>query len=507
MSNKFLATVLFLLLLQCKADALIQLPALISDHMVLQQNSNITLWGTAEAGEKIRIDPSWTKKRYKTTAATDGTWRVEIATGKAGGPYFIKFSGYNAITVEDVYLGEVWLASGQSNMEFHMEKAEGWRTGVLNYQQEMARANFPGIRMIDVPNTVADSPRNDFAGKWEVCSPATVGNFSAVAFYFALTVNAKTGFPVGIINATWGGTPAESWTRKEVLESSSAFASILKRYNNALAEYPEKYEAYKKNLAAWKANTDPNKKGAPKEPMGPKHNKSPYKLYNGMIAPLLPYKLKGVIWYQGESNVEHAWQYRKLFPALIANWRTDFRDKELPFYFVQIAPHKGQNPVIREAQFYTWNTVPHTGMVVTTDVGDANDIHPRNKKPVGERLARYALHNQYGYKDVCVSGPAYTGYETKGHFVWLDFKYDGGIKVSGIGSQGFVVAGADRRFYPADIAFEGNRIKVWSDKVPHPVAVRYGWSNVPQASLFNACDLPASPFRTDDWPVETQGID
>jgi sialate O-acetylesterase len=387
-------------------------------------------------------------------------------------------------------------------MEFFMDKGEGWRTGVINYKEEIAKANYPEVRMIEVPNTVADTPRDHFDGRWEVCSPATAGNFSAVAYYFAIKVQQETGFPIGIINATWGGTPAESWTRKAVLEKD--FKPILDRYQKACDDYPEAFEKFRTKLDQWKADTSTKKKGAPKEPIGPKHNKSPYKLYNGMIAPLLPYKLKGVIWYQGESNATYAWQYRTLFPAMIEDWRLQFHNKELPFYFVQIAPHNGQNPVIREAQLYTFEHVPHTGMVVTTDVGDAKDIHPRDKKTVGERLARWALQNNYGSKKTETSGPLYQTMKIVDRHIVLSFDHAEGINFKNGMAKEFMIAGKDQKFTFAQAVIKGNTIEVWSDEIPEPVAVRFAWKNAPEPNLFNQSGLPASPFRTDNWPVETQ---
>ncbi|RYD95904.1 MAG: sialate O-acetylesterase, partial [Sphingobacteriales bacterium] len=287
------------------ARATVVLPALIADNMVLQQQQEVNLWGTAAPGEQVVVKASWLTKPQVTQAGAGGHWSVKIRTTKAGGPYRIQFSGSNSITVNNVLLGEVWLASGQSNMEFPMGKGEGWRTGVVDYATELAQANYPAIRMIDVPNVVADSPLSDFKGTWAVCTPDNAAQFSAVAYYFARKVQQETGAPIGMINATWGGTPAESWTRKEVLESS--FPTIMERYNKTLETYPERYAQYQQKMQAWKADTSAGRKGAPKEPVGPNHNKSPYKLYNAMIHPLLYYACKGVIWYQGESNAEYAW--------------------------------------------------------------------------------------------------------------------------------------------------------------------------------------------------------
>lgn len=488
-----------------QAIAAIKLPSLISDHMVLQQQSAVVLWGWASKGEWITVKASWLQKDIRTQANAEGSWQVTVKTIQAGGPYTISFRGSTAITVNNVLLGEVWLASGQSNMEFYMDKGEGWRTGVINYPEEIAQANYPGIRMIEVPNTVADTPRHDFEGSWKICTPADAGSFSAVAYYFARKVHQETGFPVGIINATWGGTPAESWTRKEVLQHD--FTSILTRYQKVCDEYPENYKKFQAKLETWKADTSRTKKGAPKEPIGPGHNKSPYKLYNGMIAPLLPFTFRGVIWYQGESNAERAWQYRSLFPAMIADWRQQFHHPAMPFYFVQIAPHKGQNPVIREAQLYALQQVSHTGMVVTTDVGDENDIHPRNKKTVGERLALWALHYDYGRKGLETSGPLYKSYKKTGTRIVVSFSHAQGLVLKGDTAAEWEIAGEDQQFKPAQARIKGTTVEVWSDLVKAPAAVRFAWKKAPAPNLFNKEGLPASPFRTDTWPVETQDKD
>jgi sialate O-acetylesterase len=363
------------------------------------------------------------------------------------------------------------------------------------------------IRLIDVANKVADEPQPDFKGQWDICTPKIIDSFSAVAYYFAREIHRKTGYPVGVINSSWGGTPAESWTKKEVLQGDKDLNEILLRYDQGLKEYPDASKSYREKLAAWKQDTSKKKGGAPKEPIGPGHNKSPYKLYNGMIAPLAPFTIKGVIWYQGESNAEYAWQYRKLFPAMIANWRSDFKNEKLPFYFVQISPHRSQNPVIREAQLYTLQTVPYTGMAVTTDNGDSTDIHPRNKKLVGERLSLWALHNEYGQKKLDYSGPLYQSMKVQGSNIRISFTETGSglLAKDGAALTEFTIAGEDQQFVPAQAVIEGNTIIVSAASVVKPVAVRFAWSNVPKPNLYNKAGLPASPFRTDHWTVPTQG--
>jgi len=487
------------------APAEIKLPAIIADNMVLQQNTTIKLWGWASAGEKISISASWNKSPVTATAGKEGKWMVSMKTTKAGGPYSIRFTASNTIDVNNVLLGEVWLASGQSNMEFFMAKTSGGYTGVLDYQEEIKAADYPLIRMIDVPNKVADEPQNDFTGKWKICSPQTADTFSAVAYYYARAIHKATGYPCGIINATWGGTPAESWTRKEILEKDSGLNIILERYKKQCGDYPAAFDKYKIELDKWKADTSKSKPAAPREPMGPRHSNSPCKLYNGMIAPLLPYAIKGVIWYQGEGNAGRAAQYRVLFPAMINNWREDFNNKKMPFYFVQISPHRSQNPEIRDAQLYTLRTVAYTGMVVTTDNGDSLDIHPRNKKLVGERLALWPLKYDYGKKDIVASGPLYKSMKVEGNKIRIAFDNADGLVAKDGDLKEFTIAGEDANFVDARAAIEGNTIVVWSDAVTKPSAVRFAWKNVPFPNLYNKADLPASPFRTDSWKVPTEG--
>ena len=438
---------LFLLLfLPRLGRADVTLPALLTDNLVLQQKTTVALWGWAAPGEAVTVSVGWRETIAKATADAQGNWLVRVPTGKAGGPYTITIAGQNKLTINNVLLGEVWLCSGQSNMKFSVDKGSAkWMTGVKNAAEVVPQANFPAIRMFTVAERVADTPQRDVTGNWVVCSPENVGKFSAVAYFFGLEIHQKRGVPVGLIHSSWGGTPAESWTRREVLESSPVLRPILTRYEAGLTQRP----AYETALAAWKQEKAANpqsKTPKPAEPLSATSNKSPAKLYNGMIRGLEPYTLRGVIWYQGESNAERAYQYRTLFPAMIASWRADWQQPDLPFYFVQIAPHKGQNAEIREAQLLTWQTVPHTGMVVTTDVGDSLDIHPRNKQPVGHRLARWALAKTYGEKALPYSGPVYKKMQVKKDAAYLTFDHADGLMAKDGTLREFTIAGPDSVF-------------------------------------------------------------
>jgi len=504
--SRFAACLFALLVLLTPAvRADITLPALLTDHLVLQQQTTVALWGWAAPGEVVTVTAGWQPQPVKTTADAQGNWLVRVPTTKAGGPYSLTIQGRNQLVIHDVLLGEVWLCSGQSNMNFPVAKGSSkWMTGVRNEAEVVPKATYPAIRMFTVAQKVADEPQRDVQGSWVVCSPQTVGAFSAVAYFFGQEIHAKLGVPVGLIHSSWGGTPAESWTRQDVLAQNPELSPILTRYELGLTQRP----AYETALAAWKAEKAANpasKAPKPAEPLSATSNKSPYKLYNGMIRGLEPYTLRGVIWYQGESNAERAWQYRTLLPALIASWRQDWQQPALPFYFVQIAPHKGQNPEIREAQLLTMQQVPYTGMVVTTDVGDSLDIHPRNKQTVGHRLALWALSHDYGQKKLAYSGPIYQRMRVAKGKATLQFDHAAGLLAQGGPLREFTIAGSDSVFRPAQAVIEGGAVVVWSDAVPQPVAVRFGWRKSPMPNLFNAAGLPASPFRTDAWPTPTQG--
>ncbi len=494
-----------LLLLHLPALANISLPALIADGMVLQQNSRVAIWGWADPGETVSVTNDWDHKTVKTKAGADGRWQVSMATTSAGGPYQLMIKGKNEIHIDQVMLGEVWLCSGQSNMEFPLGKGQGWRSGEINWEQEVAAATDPRIRMFTVKQMVAGTPLNNVSGTWQTCSPQTAGSFSAVAYYFGREIARATGFTVGLIHSSWGGTPAESWVRQDILGSDKYFSDILQRYRSDSIEFPQATAQYQEELARWKASSDSiTSKGgkpaaAPKAPIDPeKNSKSPTKLYNGMIHPLIPYTLKGVIWYQGESNSSRAIQYRKLFPALIKSWRAEWKS-EFPFYFVQIAPHHQQLPEIREAQFMTLRSVPNTGMAVITDAGDSLDIHPRNKEIVGRRLSLWALNKVYGKKDSIFSGPLYRRIRKENGSIRVYFDHtEKGLTAKDGALREFMIAGADKRFVPAIAKIEGNTIVVWSDEVKEPEAVRFAWKNVMRPNLYNGAGLPASPFRTDE---------
>lgn len=490
-------------------NAAVKLPAIFSDNMVLQQNTVVNIWGTANPWEEVMVRPSWDNKEYSAVTDSKGKWSIKIKTPKASSSnHNIKVRTIlNSLEINNVLIGEVWLASGQSNMDFPVAKAHGWRTGVIGEEEEMKDADYPDIRLFHVKQRT--SPRyelDDCEGEWKVCTPENLKTFSAVAFFFGRELYKDIKTPVGLIQSTWGGTPAEAWTKMDVILSDSVYVPLVVEYNHARDNYPAAMEKYEAEKAKYDVEVEEAKKRgeeitlkAPKKPDGINHNKALSTLWNGMIKPLVPYTLKGVIWYQGESNSERAENYTKAFSNMINSWRKEWAQGDFPFYFVQIAPHYKQPPLLREAQLNTWKTVKNTGMVVITDVGDSTDIHPRNKKVPGVRLAQWALANDYK-KKVPYSGPVFKSMITKGNTAILDFDYIAqGLTSNDEPLKGFVIAGADRSFYPATATVKGNKIEVSSPKVSSPVAVRYGWDKFFRVNLYNGAGFPATPFRTDNW--------
>jgi sialate O-acetylesterase len=496
---------------------------LFTDGAVLQRGQPVPVWGTARDGEKVTVEIDSQKI---TTTAADGKWSVNLKPLKEGGPFTMKITGDNAVTVNNLLVGEVWVCSGQSNMEWTFSKAH-------NAKEEGPKAAFPKIRMFTVKKKTSVKPLTEVEGSWVECSPETVGGFSAVGYFFARDLYQKLGVPVGMIHTSWGGTPAQAWTSLEGFGADpelkgyvDAATQKLASYDAAAAAYPAQLaefnaksnewnetvgKAYQETLKSWNEATaqakqagqplPPKPKPAspqPKAPAGPEGGSGdPATLFNGMLAPVIPYAIKGAIWYQGESNAKQSKQYRTLFPAMIADWRGRWKQGDFPFFFVQIAPFNGQPPEIREAQLLTLAKVKNTAMAVTTDVGNATDIHPTRKEPVGQRLALAARALTYGEK-IEYSGPLYDSMAAKDGKIVLNFKHIGGGLIAKDGElKGFTIAGEDKQFVPAQAKIQGSTVIVSAEGVTAPKAVRYGWANVPDVNLFNQDDLPASPFRTD----------
>ncbi|MBI1930030.1 sialate O-acetylesterase [Candidatus Poribacteria bacterium] len=470
-----------------------------TDNLVLQQGIEVPIWGTGEPGEKVTV--ALNAQTKVCTTQNDGRWMVKLDPLKAGGPFELMITGENTITLKNVLVGEVWVCAGQSNMEWPVNDS-------ANSTEEIANANYPQIRLFTVPRRAANTPQNDVNGEWQQCSPATIGNFSAVAYFFGRELQKSINVPIGLIHTSWGGTRAELWTSRRALESEPELKGIIDGYKQKLTAYAKAMVTYQKvlekhNRAVAKAKEKGKK--PPPDPTPPKApGKEPSTLYNGMIAPLLPYAIRGVIWYQGESNAGGASRYRSLFPAMIKNWREDWGQGAFPFLFVQLANFIDRKPEpseslwaeLREAQLMA-RSVPKTAMVVTIDIGDAKDIHPKNKQEVGRRLSLTAQAIAYD-KKIVYSGPIYKSMQLEGSKVRLSFDHIGsGLEAKGEKLTGFAIAGKNRKFVWADARIEGNTVVVWSDQVSKPVAVRYAWADNPECNLYNKEGLPASPFRTD----------
>jgi sialate O-acetylesterase len=447
------------------------MPSFFSDNMVLQQNEEVSIWGKDLPGTSIQISASW-GRMAATKAGTDGYWKTKISTPPAGGPYRITITGSEERVLNDVLTGEVWLCSGQSNMEMPV-KGYG-NQPVAGSNEAILKSGNDQLRIFQIEKNPSAVPLNDVTGKWQPASPATTPECSATAYFFGELVQEILDVPVGLIVTSWGGSKAEAWMNRESLQ---AFKGIP-----IPDEVPEK---------------NPNQTATI--------------LYNGMIHPFIDFYIKGAIWYQGESNRMAAAQYKSLFPALIESWRGLWNLRSFPFYFVQISPFgygssddsKLATALLREAQLHAMQHVENTGMVVTVDIGDCDCIHPADKKSVGRRLAYWALGETYGIEGIAYRGPVYQSMEkTDDGKINLSFDYaPSGLTSFNKPLEAFEIAGQDRVFYPAQAVINRDKtVSVWSEKVPKPVAVRYAFGDCIEGTLFDIAGLPASPFRTDDWP-------
>lgn len=483
----------FLLATLCATtlSAEVRLPSIFSEGMVLQRDKPCAVWGTADPGEAVTV--TFRGQQLKATADAVGRWKATLSPTDAGGPFTMEIAGSNTIKINDVLVGEVWLASGQSNMGWTVERSN-------NAQQEIASSLNPQIRFLKVENTVAAAPAGDVKAAWSSASPATTGGYSAAGYFFARHLHSRLKVPVAILQAPWGGTPAESWVRASALSADPALMPVYSHWARIVEAYPANAVRHSRAVAQWEAN---GRQGArPNPPPGPGHQHEPSGLWNGMIAPLVPYSIRGVIWYQGEANatVARAPYYCRLFSTLITDWRKAFGQGDFPFLFVQLANYArpGTNdgwPLLREAQLQTLS-LNNTAMAVTIDIGEAQDIHPKNKQDVGLRLALPALALAYGEK-VVYSGPVFRQAAREGDAMRLWFDHTGaGLKARGGALEGFEIAGADNKYSPAQARIDGAAVIVSSPDVKEPAKVRYAWADNPSATLINAEGLPASPFRT-----------
>jgi len=490
---------------RCRGE--VTLPALISDNMVLQRGTRANVWGKADPGESVtvRLGPD----SAQTMAGTDGNWGVKLNALPSGGPYDLTVSGKNTITVHNVAVGEVWVCAGESNMEYKVVAAR-------DAQKEMADAAMPMVRVFVVKHDAQEEPQGDCEGAWVVCDPDSVKDFPAVAYFFARELNLEMRVPFGLIESAWGTSRVEAWTPRATLEKDPALHGVLDRYDQAVADYPEALTDYQGKVAAMGValaarGASGGPVAEPVRPLEPGGAREPAALFNGMIAPLARYTIRGVLWYQGESDTGDPELYGKLFPAMIEGWRTVWNEGEFPFFYVQLSGFLGRHAQpeasnwaeLREAQRQALNT-PKTGMAVTVDTGVEHDMHPPDKQDVGHRLALIAESEVYGKEGVTTSGPVYAGMAVADGKAAISFTHTDGRLVgrNGAALKGFQIAGADGNFVWADAKIDGDRVIVQSKDVPAPAAVRYAWADFPDCDLFNKDGLPAGPFRTDGVGAE-----
>ena len=460
---------LLLFVLAARLPAEVRFPSVIGDNMVLQRGEPVPVWGWDTPGTVVSV--SLGDHTARATAGEDGRWTAYLPAQKAGGPHEIGVKGTSEVTIKNVLVGEVWFCSGQSNMEWRVRQSK-------DAEKEIAAAKHPRIRHIKFPHRPADNPQSNIASDgWKVCSPETVGEFTAVGYFFGRYLQEQLDVPIGLLGCNWGGTRIEPWI------PPAGFRGVPKL--SEISASLDKYPARRGN--------------------GQVNHQSPLALYNGMVAPVLPYGVRGALWYQGESNNGEGMMYYEKMKALINGWRSVWQKPSLPFYFVQLAPYRyGGDPTrlagIWEAQLKTLS-VPHTGMAVIVDIGNTRDIHPRNKQDVGKRLALWALAGTYGKKDLVYSGPLYKSMKIKGSTIRLEFNHVGGGLVSRDSKplSHFTIAGEDKKFVAATATIEGGSVVVRADGVEKPVAVRLGWHQEAEPNLSNKAGLPASPFRTDSW--------
>jgi sialate O-acetylesterase len=445
-----------------RLNAEVRLPAIIGDHMVLQQNSDVKIWGWCDPSEKIKISSGWDTATFTTVGNADGKWICSIKTPVAGGPYTLTINGNNQIILQDVLIGEAWVCSGQSNMEM----SYSW--GIKQYTNDIENGTNKNIRLFHIARLTAEYPQDDTKGHWVVCNPEDLKTFSLAGYFFGQKLQETLSVPVGLIESNWGGTPAEVWTPKYAVDSNA----VIRKVADELKPIP------------W----------------GPIRVAA---TYNAMIYPVTNFNIAGVIWYQGEANVDNASTYEPLFVAMITSWRRAW-NKDFPFYFVQIASYNyGNNlsgALLKEAQTKTLS-VPNTGMIVVDDlVNDVNNIHPTDKKDVGYRLANLALSSTYNKNNLPYKYPMYKSMKIEKGKIKIDFaNADNGLMSKGDTLKGFYVAGSDKNFMPAMAKIEGNSVMVWNKNIKDPVAVRFDFTNTSIPALFSKEGLPVNLFRTDDW--------
>lgn len=492
------------------AQPSLSLPSIFGDHMVLQRGQVNPVWGWSNPGDLVivKIDG----QSHQARADADGKWKVYLQPLLVGGPYEMTIAGANTqFKIRDILVGEVWICSGQSNMAWPIERTN-------HADLEIASANHPNIRVISVPQVGTQEPKNDFDGSWQKCTPQSVRDFSAVGYFFGRRLLNTLDVPIGLIDNAWGGSSAEAWIPREVLNKAGRYSELMASWEEREAgyDYEQLLGDWEQKLQAWK---DEGRQG--NAPFKPRNlmagNHRPANIYNGVLHPTIGYGIRGVIWYQGESNAGRAYQYRDLFPLMIETWRKVWKQGDFPFYYVQLADFKAEeeNPAesdwaeLREAQTQTMDRLGNVGEAVIIDVGEGRDIHPRDKQTVANRLARWALARDYGIR-MDHQSPRYRSMEITGGKIILTFNHVGSTLYTFDTNKpmGFAVAGANKEFVWAEAEIiDENRIQVWSDQIANPVAVRYAWANNPICNVYSREGLPLTPFRTDTWHGVTKGVE
>jgi sialate O-acetylesterase len=476
---------------------------LFSDHAVLQSGMTLPVWGTADPGEKVTVTLG--KRKQSTITKTDGRWMVKLGKMAPGGPFAMTIAGKNVVTVNDVLIGEDWIGTGQSNMAFTISVKAAKFAGMLDEEKEIAAANYSQLRVFMVASKKSRDPESEIQGEWKIATPENAPAFSAVAYLFGRNLNQALKEPVGMVVVAFGGSTAESWISRPVIAADPEMAPMLTRFDDLFNFYKAHPGATTDQAPAapQTINARPSKPGPLHDPVQDQHQ--PTVLYNGMVHPIIPFAMRGVIWYQGESIVggkAGVTLYPHVMEALVKDWRAEWGEGNFPFYCVQLPPLKNvsNNPIVREGQAKLLS-LPNTGMAVTLDVGDPTNVHPKDKEPVADRLSRIALNNVYG-KKVEFSGPVFAGAKVDGANIVVSFTHADGLSGKGGPLQWFQVAGADGKYFDATATVQGRTVVVHSSEVSASAFVRYAWDNYPQgANLVNEAGLPAAPFRTDSQDI------
>ncbi len=489
--------VVLLMAVCVKAD--VKMASIFADHMVLQRSARLPVWGWADAGESISLQ--FAGQTVKTTANANGNWQVVLEPVVSNEPLVMVVAGKNTIEIKDILMGEVWVCSGQSNMGVTVQEC-------YDAAHEIASASYPKIRLYEVEHRICPEPDRTLGGAWTICSPKTAASFTAVGYFFAREVYEQLGVPIGLVLTSWGGTPAEAWTEWDALKGNLRLGDLVERFEAACRDYAQSEASYQASIQAWEAKSKLCKEAGleppqqPFMPMGPMHFQRPSGLYNGMVLSLVPYAMRGVLWYQGECNAGRGLEYADVLPTMINNWRKVWQQGDFPFYIVQISSwsrlQDNPNEVsgwarVRDAQAQTAEKLANCHLVVTADIGDADTNHPKNKQDVGKRLALGALAREYGRKGISYESPVYKSMAVENGGLRLSFDHAEGQLVSKL--AGFVIAGEDLVYEWANARIEGDAVVLSSPKVPHPVAVRYAWANNPPCNLYNKAGFPAAPFQ------------